>query len=200
MDKMRRFGVGADPGGKAAFGLAFVDGSGAVRCETVSSVDETVKALTTVGKPLGLGIDAPMWWLACEGGDRSADARLREHYGIASGTVQSGNALLGAALIGGALLASRLRGAPPALRITESHPKALLPALRFDETRFADRYQIETGCGNEHERDAAFAAVCAREGFEGRWSTDLAQQRDRSEQHPRAYWLAPMAYFWPEAL
>ena len=101
----------------------------------------------------------------------------------------------GAALIGGALLASRLREAFPGLRITESHPKALLPALRLDETHFADRYQIETGWCNEHERDAAVAAVYAREGFEGRWSTDLAKQRDRSEQNPRAYWLAPMAYF-----
>ena len=63
----------------------------------------------------------------------------------------------GAALIGGALLASRLREAFPGLRITESHPKALLPALRLDETHFADRYQIETGWCNEHERDAAVA-------------------------------------------
>ena len=200
MNKMRRSWVGADPGGKGAFGLAFVDVSGAARCETVSSVDEAVQAITAVGDPLGLGIDAPMWWSACEGGGRRADARLRERYGIASGTVQSGNSLRGAALIGGALLASRLREAFPGLRITESHPKALLPALRLDETRFADRYQIETGWCNEHERDAAVAAVCAREGFEGRWSTDLAKQRDRSEQNPRAYWLAPMAYLWPEAV
>ena len=163
-------------------------------------MDEAIKALTAVGKPLGLRIDAPMGWSAGEGGDRRADARPRERYGIPSGTVQSGNALRGAALIGGALLASRLREAPPALRITESHPKALLLALRLDETRFADRYQIETGWCNEHERDAAIAAVCAREGFEGRWSTDLANHRNRSEQNPRACWLAPMAYFRPEAV
>lgn len=200
MDKRSRFWVGADPGGKAAFGLAFVDVSGAVRCETVSSVDEAVKAVTAEGEPLGLGIDAPMWWSAGEGGGRRADARLRERYGIASGTVQSGNSLRGAALIGGALLASRLREAFPGLRITESHPKALLLALRLDEAQFTARYRIQTNWGNEHERDAAIAAVCAREGFEGRWSTDLANHRDRSEQNPRAYWLAPMAYFWPEAV
>ena len=197
---MSPFWVGADPGGKGRFGLAFVDLSGAVPCETVSSVDEAVKAVTAVGEPLGLGIDAPMWWSAGAGGGRRADARLRERYGIASGTVQSGNSLRGAALIGGALLASRLREAFPGLRITESHPKALLLALRLDETRFADRYRIETGWGNEHERDAAVAAVRAREGFEGRWSTDLAKQRDRGEQNPRAYWLAPMVYYWPEAV
>ena len=196
---MSRFWVGADPGGKGAFGLAFVDVSGAVRCETVSSVDEAVNTVTAVGKPLGLGIDAPMWWSASEGGGRKADARLRERYGISSGSVQSGNSLRGAALIGGALLASRLREAFPSLRITESHPKALLLALGLDETQFAARFGIEARWRNEHERDAAIAAVCTREGFEGRWSTDLAKERDRGEQNPRTYRLAPMAYFWPKA-
>ena len=147
-------------------------------------MDEAVKAVTAMGKPLGLGIDAPMWWSAGEGGGRRADARLRERYGISGGTVQSGNSLQGAALIGGALLASRLREAFPGLRITESHPKALLLALRLDGVQFAARYGIQTNWGNEHERDAAIAAVCAREGFEGRWPTDLAKQRDRSEQNP----------------
>ena len=200
MDKMGRFWVGADPDGKDAFGLAFVDVSGSLRCETVSSVDEAVKTIIAVGKPLGLGIDAPMWWSACEGAGRRTDARLRKRYGIPSGTVQSGNSLRGAALIGGALLASRLREEFPALRITESHPKALLLAMGLDEAQFAARFDIEARWRNGHERDAAVAAVCAREGFEGRWPTDLAKQRDRSEQNPQAYWLAPMAYFWPEAL
>ena len=187
MDKMRRFWVGADPGGKGRFGLAFLDIYGHVCCATVSSVDEAVQTITAVGEPLGLGIDAPMWWSAGEGGGRRADARLRERYGISGGTVQSGNSLRGAALIGGALLASRIREPFPALRITESHPKALLLALRLDGVQFAARYGIQTNWGNEHERDAAIAAVCAREGFEGRWPTDLAKQRDRSEQNPHAY-------------
>ena len=159
MNTMRRFWVGADPGGKGAFGLAFVDVSGAMRCKTVSSVDEAVKAVTTMGKPLGLGIDAPMWWSAGEGGGRRADARLRERYGIPGGTVQSGNSLRGAALIGGALLASRIRDEFPGLRITESHPKALLLPLGHDATRFAARFGIEARWANEHERDAAIAAV-----------------------------------------
>ena len=195
---MSRFWVGADPGGKDAFGLAFVDVSGPVRCATVSSVDEAVKTILATGKPLGLGIDAPMWWSGCEGGGRMADARLRKRYAIPSGTIQSGNSLRGAALICGALLASRIREEFPALRITESHPKALLRAMDLDEARFAARFGIEARWRNEHERDAAVAAVCAREGFEGRWPTDLAKHRDRSEQNPKAYWLAPMSYFWPE--
>ena len=110
MDKMKRFWVGADPGGEGRFGLVFVDVSGDVRCETVSSVDEAVKTITAVGEPLGLGINAPMWWsIAGEGGGRRADAQLRERYGIPSRTVQSGNALRGAPLIGRVLLTSRLR-------------------------------------------------------------------------------------------
>ena len=200
MKQMSRFWVGADPGGKGAFGLAFVDVSGAVRCETVSSVDEAVQTITAMGKPLGLGIDAPMWWSAGEGGGRRADARLRKRYGISGGTVQSGNSLRGAALIGGALLASRIREQFPGLRITESHPKALLLAFGLDGVQFAAQYGIETGWCNEHERDAAIAAVCAREGFDGCWCTDLAEQRYTEEQNPQTYWLAPMVYFWPEAL
>ena len=88
MDKMRRFWVGADPGGKNAFGLVFVDVSRAARCETASSVDEAVRTITAVGKPLGLGIDAPMCWSAGEGADRKTDARLGERYGILGGTIQ----------------------------------------------------------------------------------------------------------------
>ena len=192
--------VGTDPGGKNAFGLAFVNMSGHVTCATVSSVDEAVKKITTIGEPLALGIDAPMWWSACEGAGRMADARLRIRYGISSGTIQSGNSLKGAALIGGALLASRIREEFPGIRITESHPKALLLAMGIDEGRFAARFGVEMGWRNEHERDAVVAAICAREGFEGRWPANLADHRGPLEQNPKTYWLAPMSYFWPECV
>ena len=59
--------VGSDPGEKGTFGLAFVDVSGRVCSAMVSSVDEAVKKITAVGELLALGIDAPMWWPACEG-------------------------------------------------------------------------------------------------------------------------------------
>jgi hypothetical protein len=49
----------------------------------------------------------------------------------------------------------------------------------------------------EHERDAFLAAVAAREGFQGRWTNDLARTRAASEQDPSTYWLAPIYYFWP---
>lgn len=191
--------VGADPGGINGFGVAVVEESGSTRCKTVSSVDEAVKWIEGSGTPLGIGIDAPMWWSAVRGGGRRADARLRDAYGIPSGTVQSVNSLRGAALIGGALLASRMREAFPRIRITESHPKALLLALSMDGAAFASFFGIQDAWGNdEHQRDAAIAAVCAREGFCGRWPVDLADDRDGREQDPKSYWLAPVSYFWHE--
>ena len=39
--------------------------------------------------------------------------------------------------------------------------------------------------------------VCAREGFQGNWPVDLAVHRDKLEQNPESYWLAPVSYWWP---
>ena len=192
--------VGADPGGKGRFGLAFLNTSGGLHCNTVSSVEEAVERIVSTGEPLGLGIDAPMWWSASESGWRMADRRLRERYPAASSSVLSVNSLQGAALVGGMMLASRAREMFPALAITESHPKVLLSALELDETGIAQQFRISPCWKNEHERDAAIAAVCAREGLRGRWNTDLALQRHSAEQDPQTYWLAPMNYFWPGAL
>ena len=111
------------------------------------------------------------------------------------------NSLQGSALVGGALLASRLREAFPGLRITESHPQALLLALNLAGVEFASCFGIQDASGNdEHQRDAAVAAVCAREGFLGRWPVDLADDRYGREQDPKSYWLAPMSYFWHESI
>ena len=198
---VKKYWMGADPGGKGNFGLAFLDTTGKrLRCATVSSVDEAVELITSTGIPLGLGIDAPMWWSSCEGAGRKVDESIREKYGIHPGTVQSANSLRGAALVGGAMLAFRIRQKFPDTRITETHPKALLCALKIDEASFAKRFGISPDWKDEHQRDAAIGAVCAREGFERRWLSDLALQRNHSEQDPFSYWLAPMHYFWPESL
>lgn len=192
--------VGTDPGGKDSFGVALLDTSGGLKCASVSSVDEAVELIVSQGEPLGLGIDAPMWWSSDRAGRRKADERIRKKYGILPGTVQSANSLRGAALVGGAMLAFRIRQRFPRARITEAHPKALLQALELDGLAFAEKFGISTGWRNEHERDGAIAAVCAREGFEGRWSADLTEQRHCPELDPQSYCLAPMRYFWPEPL
>ena len=200
---MTRYWIGADPGGKDKFGLAFLDDGGKLRCMRVSSVDQAVEEISRMDEPLGLGIDAPMWWSSASGGGRQSDAMLREAYGIQSGTVQSANSLRGAALVGGMMLAFRIRQRFSAARITESHPKALLHALGLGRAGFPGRFCISSGwSSNEDEQDAAIAAVCAREGFSGRWTTDLADKQFRhgSEQDPKSYWLKPMHYFWPSLL
>ena len=196
-----RFWVGAGPGGKKNFGLAFLDADGkSLDCTTVSSVDEAVEQIVCRGGPLGMGIDAPMWWSSHEGAGREADDRIRSKYRISPGTVQTANSLRGAALVGGMMLAIRVREKFPDTMITETHPKALLHALKSNETDFAERFKILTTWSNDHERDASIGAVCAREGFKGRWTIDLARQRYKSEQDPFSYWLEPMHYFWPELL
>ena len=127
--------------------------------------------------------------------------RLRRAYGISSGTVQSVNSLRGAVLEGGALLAPRVREEFPGVPITESHPKALLLALKLDGAAFAKCFGIDNAWdADEHQRDAAIAAVCARKGCRGRWPVNLAEDRDALEQDPRSYWLAPVSYYWPKSI
>ncbi len=194
--------VGADPGGKDSFGLAFLgDGGSEIGCATVSSVAEAVEKILGIDtNPIGLGIDAPMWWCGKEGGGRKVDQRLRDAYRISSGTVQSANSLRGAALVGGALLASQVRILCP--NITESHPKTLLKAFYSDNwDEFAREHNIPDSCWrNEHERDAIIAAICAREGFQQKWKIDLSKDRYSTEQDPKNFWLAPIHYFWPEKI
>ena len=188
----------ADPGGIGAFGVAVVDESGITRCATVSSVNEAATWIRGQGTPLGIGIDAPMWRSAGPGGGRVADHRPRKAYPrIHSGTVQSVNSLRGAALAGGTLLASWMREQDPGLRITE----ALLLALDMGGAAVAERFGIRNVWGDEeHQRDAAIAAACAREGFQGNWPLDLTDHRDRLEQNPESQWLTLVSYWWPQRI
>ena len=137
---MSRFWVGADPGGKNNFGLAFLDAARkSLDCATVSSVNDAVEQIVRKGVPLGLGIDAPMWWSSREGAGRKADDRIRTRYRILSGTVQSANSLKGAALVGGMMLALRIREKFPDTRITKHtqrpcymHSISTILALQID--------------------------------------------------------------------
>lgn len=193
--------VGADPGGMNSFGLSLLDADGAASCGTVSSVDEAVSWITDrVGGDVfgGIGIDAPLWWSSGPGGGRLADRWIRDKYRIASGTVQSVNSLRGAAIAQALLLIERMRERIPELKVTETHPKALLIAMELDFKSFCARFEILAPDVNEHERDAAIGAVAAREGFEARWNRDLSTTRSDFEQDPANYWLAPVHYYWPD--
>jgi predicted nuclease with RNAse H fold len=191
----RRAWVGIDPGGAHAFGVAIIDEDGEVATSCVSYADQAVDKITVL--PLGVGVDAPLWWSSGPSAEREADRWIRRTYGIAAGTVQTPNSLRGAALVQGAMFVERLREKFPGVPVTETHPKAVAIALGgWESARLAG-----LGCRadlGEHERDAYLSAICAREGFSGRWTSDLSTMRSSNEQDPNRYWLAPIHYFWPE--
>jgi len=191
---------GADPGGDGCFGIAILFSDGRLYSSCVSSAAEAVDVFLGCDcNPVAIGVDAPLWWSAGPGGGRRADKWLRETYRIASGTVQSVNSLRGAALAQGALIVELLRQHFPDLGVTESHPKALLKALGCEDYReLFQTWGIQAEGLNEHERDAVICAVCARQGFSGHWSKDLAADRGEHEQDTDSYWLAPVHYWWPD--
>lgn len=193
--------VGADPGGRNNFGVAVLWADGSVHTARVSCADEAVDEVRqqVEDPPAGVGVDAPLWWSSGISGGRCVDQWLRSRYGLAGGQVQPPNALRGAALVQGFMFVQRIRELFPDVPVTETHPKALLAALKIDERDFYNRFlvQLEAGVVSEHERDAVISAVAAREGFNRQWTTDLSVSRYPSEQDPSRFWLAPVHYFWP---
>lgn len=194
--------IGADPGGRGRFGLAMLDASGHLSTSLVDCASEAVAAIQEAGiRPLGAGVDAPLWWTS-DGSSRRADAWLRRTYKLSGGQVQAANSLRGAALVQGALFVECLRREFGEVPVTETHPKALLravaPPARVDV--FMARYGIVGLFGSEHERDAAISAVAAREGVERRWRRDLSIEpaRGDGEQDPKTHWLSPVSYYWPD--
>ncbi len=186
--------VGADPGGSEAFGVAIIGEGGEGTTACVSCADEAVAMITA--RPAGVGVDAPLWWSSGRSAEREADRWIRKTYGIRPGTVQTPNSLRGAALVQGAMFVQRLREKFPDVAVTESHPKAVAIALGGWDGLQVAAFRCPPGV-SEHERDAYFSAVAAREGFSGRWVRDLSLTRSMSEQDTTSYWLAPVHYFWP---
>ena len=195
--------VGFDPGGENNFGFAFLNTNGSYETGVVSSASEALDLVSD--RPLGVGIDAPLWWSAGRGGGRYVDEWIRKRHKIASGTVQSVNSLRGAVLVQGYLIAHQIRVKFPDVQITESHPKALIIALDIDGENWSaieTKFQLARNNGythrTEHERDALIAAVCARDGFQGKWSNDLAQgTRGVDEESADNSRLGNVSYYWP---
>jgi hypothetical protein len=193
---------GSDPGGSNKFGVAALSPDGRFETCCVSSVDQ---AVALISRPISsLGIDCPMWWTSGAGGGRKVDSWLRETYKIPSGTVQSVNSLRGAVLVQGIMLAMRVREKHPGLPITETHPKALLLALKLGENPPWSQL-TETFClvgdepADEHRRDALLSAVAAREGEQGRWR-DLSVVRCHDELDPKQLSFGPVKYWWPHGV
>jgi predicted nuclease with RNAse H fold len=203
MNGKERVWIGVDPGGRRNFGVAILDASGSARSWCVDHADAAIEIFNgeTDSSPCGVGVDAPLWWSSGKSSDRAADKWLRHQYGLGGGQVQTANSLRGAAVVQAVMFVQRIRERFPQVSVTETHPKALWVALRlgtWDE--FCRRFSIHAPIRShqEHQRDAVLGAVAAREGFEGRWSHDLASNRLESEQDPAEYWLAPIHYFWPD--
>lgn len=204
---------GADPGGANAFGVALLRANGSFESGVVSCADGAMKWLYERAETiLAAGIDAPLWWSSGKNGERNADLSVRgrlHEVGAkeVGGTVQSPNSLRGAVLIQGVLLATALRRQWRELPITEAHPKALLKEMWPQALKGASLWDEIARCyglggaqlDSEHERDALLAAVAAREGYQRKWTRDLARERSQSEQDPASLPWGPVSYWWPSA-
>lgn len=204
--------LGFDPGGQESFGWCVAEavGSGELTLRDhglASHAGEAVrKALDSVGERSRIkaaGIDSPLFWIA--DGDRNADKVVRSalrRYRAGS-TVQHVNSLQGACLVQGILTAYLLRQALPAIRITESHPKALLwllalaskgrPVGEVAMWHLADLVRCDARRLSEHVRDAALGAVAALAMIEKRVAWCDLYRRETKPFAP----ISPVEYWMP---
>jgi hypothetical protein len=158
--------IGLDPGGLKSFGWAIlsigklgesITLNTGVSSNSFSAINEASRAIDEA--PLGVGIDAPLFWVTK--GDRRADARIRKLVcatGGHSGTVGHVNSLRGACLVQGILAAHQVANSWPSALVTEAHPKALLRVHPAASEFLAVHLP---NAPSEHERDAALAAFSA---------------------------------------
>jgi len=175
--------LGFDPGGVRQFGwcIAETTGDGPLRLRKSGTADHAIEAYERVSEftdnlatVAAAGIDSPLYWVAK--GDRRADQAIRaamKALGATNvhGTVQQVNSLRGACLVQGVMVGRLVRRQAPEIRLTESHPKALLWLIKVASQQ---RSVKEVTVGHlsefivsdaerlsEHERDAALGAVGA---------------------------------------
>lgn len=177
--------LGFDPGGETErnFGWCLAKGNKKPRLTIIDhgiakyakdAVDKALAAVQKVKmKMSATGIDAPLFWRP--DGDRNVDNILRKMVikcGGRNGTVNPVNSLRGACLVQGMMTAMLLRNTWPKLRLTESHPKAMLwilgiicdkPPLKKITLSNLDQFFIGENLNgaSEHERDAALGALSA---------------------------------------
>jgi hypothetical protein len=178
--------LGFDPGGNASgarFGWAVAENSEEVPVRVVATgtsahaegaVSAAFGCVAGDDRVVAVGVDSPMYWTPT--GERKADLKLREILrergagSSAGGTVQHLNSLQGACLVQGPIAASLVRRRFPDIALTESHPKALLWALRIaskdlkpasiSATQLSGLLRGPIG-ESEDERDAVLGAFVA---------------------------------------
>ena len=175
--------LGFDPGGEKQFGWCVASGaadgklvlrSNGTASHAAGAVEMALREAQKCGVIAAAAIDSPLFWNLS--GDRRADMTVRaamRRIGAVNlgGTVQHVNSLRGACLAQGMMAAHILRDKMPSLRLTESHPKALLwllevatPQRPVREIRIdhLDKFiQCDSSALCEHERDAAVGAFAA---------------------------------------
>jgi len=200
---------GADPGGtrngKPCFGVAWLGKNGTFE---TSATDCAHSAFRWIQKhsvvPLALGIDCPLWWSSSKSGERQVEVILRRRYRDNIGqSVQSLNSLSGAVLVQGMMLACEARKHWKEVKITETHPSALLKAMHLDKepwSTIAGKFDLD---GPEPETrdqwDALLSAAVARNGQKHRWKVDLTElPRGDGEMDPRHTFFGEANYYWFE--
>ncbi len=157
---------GFDPGGINSFGWAVLEINSVgifknLFTGVVSTAPDAVNAAEKAAssKPVGVGIDAPLFWV--DRGDREVDKHIRGRVvaaGGVAGNVNVVNSLRGACLTQGVIAARLCSSRWPSVLITEAHPKALL-SLSVSAEQFVEEHVLATA--QEHERDASLAAYTA---------------------------------------
>lgn len=206
--------LGFDPGGKKQFGWCVAQApkndhlqlrASDIASHAAEAVAAALRKAGELGRVEAAGIDSPLFWVA--DGDRKADKSIRDamkRLGAPNvgGTVQQVNSLRGACLIQGIMAAHLLRRELPEIRITESHPKALLwllqvarvdrPVAEVGISHLSDLIESESPRLSDHERDAALGAVAALAMIDKRsgWR-DLCREETNAftPVSPIEYWM-----------
>jgi len=201
--------LGFDPGGKKKFGWAVCESTGQTlhvlatgtgkAGHTEEAVTAALSKIPKAGNVIGVGIDAPLFWV--ENGERTVDKLVRDEITKLKapypwGTVQKINSLRGSCLVQGVLLANRLHQDYLEIAITESHPKALIYLLKIKMTEKKPGLVLNTKAlatcldyneewgkwkdNKEHERDAILGAVTAFARHEKRkeWKNILEDEQN----------------------
>jgi predicted nuclease with RNAse H fold len=212
--------VGFDPGGINQFGWCLTEMSKEGRLKVLDcgleshaagAVAATLKHIPARSEIMAVGIDSPLYWNPS--GSRNADKLIRRamrQRGASNvgGTVQEVNSLRGACLSQGIMTAHLMRQHKPNVRITESHPKALLWLLGYASSArmvrdisIADLGDLVFGIGmsmepSDHKRDAVLGAITAHAMVTGQkgWRNLRIDERDAYEPILAVeYWMPDLS-------
>lgn len=166
--------LGFDPGGKGKFGWSICISQSTDELPKIADcgvgddakdvLDQVTGILRTEmygAEVLAAGIDAPLFW--GEKGNRAIDQLIQVHLNKADqARVLKINSLFGACTVQGVILGKYLREKFEQIRITETHPSALLGLLK---NRLPEEHRILGDMvgyfRNDHVRDATISAFCA---------------------------------------